>query len=105
MAEATWRSDGAGLVVMRGRTLLVVFADTGLGEELGTMGAVPQLWQKQSKGRDAPFCQMGAAIHSPYLEAERDKDATSLWGSRGKFTHDAWKSFQLPRQARSWVCS
>lgn len=67
---------GCRLVARRGRTLLVVFADTGLGEELGTMGAVPQLWQRQSKGSDSPFCQMGAAIHSPSLEAERDKNAT-----------------------------
>lgn len=31
------------MVARRGRTVLVVFADTGLGEELGTMSTVPQL--------------------------------------------------------------
>lgn len=64
---------------------MVVFADTGLGEELGTMSTVPQIWQRQSKGNDSPFCQMGAAIHSPCLEAERDKDATKQSvGLKGK---------------------
>ena len=34
------------MAVRRGRTLLVAFADRGPGEELGDVGAAPQLRQR-----------------------------------------------------------